>query len=61
MMTKVMKARTEWICYRCGRTIRKGEKYVKVLSPFQRSIGIEAICWDCATSEERDVMEEAEK
>jgi len=55
MLTKVTKARREWICYRCGRVIRVGEKYIKVMSPFQRiELGMEAICWDCATPEERE-------
>jgi len=55
MLTKVTKARREWICYRCGRVIRVGEKYIKVMSPFQRiELGKEAICWDCATPEERE-------
>lgn len=54
-MTKVAKARKEWVCYFCGRTIRVGEKYVRVLSPFQRfKLGMEAICWDCATPEMRE-------
>jgi len=48
MLTKVVKAKTDRVCYFCGRTIKKREKYVKVLSPFQRSIGMEAICLNCA-------------
>jgi len=55
MLTKVSKARKEWSCYRCGRAIKVGEKYVRVLSPFQRLEGLDAICWDCATPDERRV------
>ncbi|MCW7078225.1 MAG: hypothetical protein OCU22_03730 [Canidatus Methanoxibalbensis ujae] len=58
MLTKVTKARKETVCYRCGRIIQVGEKYIKVMSPFQRSLGMEAICWDCASPEERETPEE---
>ncbi len=47
MIVVKRKARKEKECYFCLKKIKKGEEYYQVLFPFQRSIGMEAICLKC--------------
>ncbi len=55
MIVVKRKARKEKRCYFCLKTIKKGEEYYQVNSPYQKMIlGMEAICLKCYEDEKYD-------